>query len=466
MLLRNARVDDSLVDIRVVGGSIVEIGAELPGEGTDLEGATVIPGLWDEHVHFSQWALNRARLDVSAAESARETAALVAAAIEGEQSLIGVGFRDGLWPDEPNLTDLDAAAGTRPVVLLSGDLHSVWLNNAALDLYGHSGHPTGLLREEAAFEVSRRITDVPNEQLDSLAIAAGAAAAERGVVGFVDMEMDWNLESWLRRRRAGFDTQRVEFGIYRHHLERAIDLGLRTGDSVDDLISVGRFKVLTDGSLNTRTAYCHEPYQDTDEHGLLEVPLGELVELMSLAWSGGIEAAVHAIGDAANGVALDAFAVVGSRGRIEHAQLIAFGDIARFAALGITASVQPEHAMDDRDVADHYWADRTDRSYPFRTMLDTGVTLKFGSDAPVAPLDPWIAISAAVGRDRDGRQPWHPEQCVSPTEAIAASTRSRIAVGQPADLVAIGSDPMTATSNELRQMPVHLTMVAGRVTHQ
>jgi predicted amidohydrolase YtcJ len=465
MLLRNARVGDALVDIRVADGTIEQLGTELTGDGTDLEGAYVIPGLWDEHVHFSQWALGRARLDVSAAESARATAALVAAAIGAEQSLVGVGFRDGLWPDEPNLADLDAAAGARPVVLLSGDLHSVWLNSAALALYGHAHHPTGLLREEAAFDVARRITDLPNEQLDGLAMEAGRAAAERGVVGFVDMEMDWNLDNWQRRRAAGFDTQRVEFGIYRQHLDRALELGLRTGMTVDELISVGRFKVLTDGSLNTRTAWCHDPYLGTDEHGLLEVPFDDLVELMSRAWSGGIESAVHAIGDAANALALDAFAATGAKGRIEHAQLIATADIERFAALGVTASVQPEHAMDDRDVADHYWSDRTSRSYPFRTMLDRGVLLAFGSDAPVAPLDPWIAIAAAVGRDRGGRQPWHPEQCVSPTEALTASTRSRVAVGQPADLVAVGRNPITATSGELRDMPVYMTMVAGRITH-
>jgi predicted amidohydrolase YtcJ len=465
MLLRNARVGGTLVDIRIVDGVVEQIGEGLTGGGTDLEGAHVIPGLWDEHVHFSQWALGRARLDVSTAESALATAALVAAAIGEEHSLVGVGFRDGLWPDEPNLADLDAAAGERPVVLLSADLHSVWLNSAALALYGHAGHPTGLLREEAAFEVARRITDLPNEQLDGLAIEAGRAAARRGVVGFVDMEMDWNLDSWQRRRAAGFDSQRVEFGIYRQHLDRALALGLRTGDAVDELISVGRFKVLTDGSLNTRTAWCHDPYVGTDELGLCEVPFDELVELMTRAWAGGIESAVHAIGDAANAMALDAFAATGARGRIEHAQLIASADVARFAALGVTASVQPEHAMDDRDVADHYWSDRTARTYPFRTMLDRGVRLAFGSDAPVAPLDPWVAIAAAVGRDRGGRQPWHPEQCVSPTEALAASTRSRVAVGQPADLIAIGRDPLTASSSELRDMPVYLTMVAGRVTH-
>ncbi len=472
MLLLNARVNGNLTDIRVVDGRIAECRPGLDGAAAsaahtvhDLEGTHVIPGLWDEHVHFSQWSLTRARLDVSSAESAVHVGALVAASIGDAPFLNGFGFRDGLWPDEPSLAVLDAASGNRPVVLLSGDLHCAWLNSAALAQHGFTSD-TGLIREEPAFEVARRIADVPAEELDQYAARAGAEAASRGVVGVVDFEMGWNLETWQRRRAGGFASQRVEFGIYRQHLGRAIEAGLRTGAAIDELLSVGRFKVLTDGSLNTRTAWCHDPYPGTTNHGLLEVPLDELVDLMREASSAGIEPAVHAIGDAANTVALDAFETVGCRGRIEHAQLLAESDFARFARLGVVASVQPEHAMDDRDVADHYWSDRAPRAYAWKRLLDAGATLALGSDAPVAPLDPWVSIAAAVGRDRDGREPWHPDQRLSFDEALRASTRSRIAVGQPADLVAVATDLRAASSEELRRMPVALTMLAGRVTHE
>ena len=464
MLLRNGRVGGALVDIRVDDGAITEIAPGLEGEGTDLEGAFVVPGLWDEHVHFSQWALNQSRLDVSAATSARETAALVGAAIGEAPKLVGYGFRDGLWPDAPNLADLDAVSVSRPVVLISGDLHAVWLNSAALAEYGHAGHPTGLLREEPAFDVTRRVGQVPADELDAAVIAAGVEAATRGVVGVVDLEMDWQLDVWRRRRAAGFDTQRVQFGIYRQHLDQAIDLGLRTGQAIDELLTVGRFKILTDGSLNTRTAYCAHDYPGTHERGLLEVPLDELVGLVGHAWANGIEPSIHAIGDAANTVALDAFAAVGCPGRVEHAQLVAAADFARFAALGVVASIQPEHAMDDRDVADHYWADRADRSYAWRSLLDAGGVLALGSDAPVAPIDPWVTMAAAVFRSRDGREPWHAEQRIPVEAALAGSTRSTVAVGQPADLVVVPRDPFASDADELRNMPVLLTMLAGRVT--
>jgi predicted amidohydrolase YtcJ len=186
---------------------------------------------------------------------------------------------------------------------------------------------------------------------------------------------------------------------------------------------------------------------------------------MSRASDAGIEPAVHAIGDRANTIALDAFEAVGCRGRIEHAQFLATADLPRFARLGVAASLQPDHAMDDRDVADHYWAGRTDRAFPLRSLLDAGATVLLGSDAPVSPLDPWRTIAAAVGRSRDGRDPWHPEQAISPSEAIAASTRSTVEVGQPADLVVTEQDPLASNSEELRDMTVYATMLAGRFTH-
>jgi predicted amidohydrolase YtcJ len=149
---------------------------------------------------------------------------------------------------------------------------------------------------------------------------------------------------------------------------------------------------------------------------------------------------------------------------VEHAQLVAADDFARFAALGVVASIQPEHAMDDRDVADHYWADRVDRAYAWRSLLEAGGTLALGSDAPVAPIDPWVTMAAAVFRTRDGREPWHAQQRISVEAALAASTRSTVAVGQPADLVAVPRDPSASDADELRSMPVLLTMLGGRVT--
>ena len=463
MLLGNARHGDRDVDVRIEDGRIVEIGSIGSGD-IDLAGRWLLPGLWDEHVHFSQWALTSQRLDVSAATSAQETAALVAAAV-GEELLVGAGFRDGLWPDAPHKSLLDAAAGPVPVALVSGDLHSAWLNTAALRRFGHADHPTGLLREEAAFSVSVALAAVDDATLDSWARDAASAAAARGVVGIADLEMAWNRDTWERRIAAGHDALRVQFAIYTQDLERAIDERLRTGMELEPLLSVGGYKVLTDGSLGTRTAYTYDAYPDGGT-GLLTVEPDDLRTHMALAVGASIDPWVHAIGDRANTLALDAFEELGATGRIEHAQLLRFADLPRFAALGVAASVQPEHAMDDRDLADSIWEGRTAGLYAFRSLLDAGATLRFGSDAPVAPLDPWLAISAAVTRRRGDREPWHPEQRITPEEAIDASVRSAVSLGEPADLIAVEADPFDADGGFLERMPVALTLLGGRITHE
>lgn len=460
MILTDLRLGDRVVDIRIEGGLIAEVGEHL-GAGESFDGRWVVPGLWDHHVHFTQWALTSRRVDLSTATSAAEAAAIARAARD-RGLIVGANFRDGVWADAPTAQLLDAATGDVPAVLVSADLHAVWLNSAALARFGHAGHPTGLLKEDDAFAVHQGLDAVSDETVDGWARDAAAAAARRGVVGIVDLEMAWNRGAWERRIAAGHDALRVEFNVYTQDLERAIAEGMRTGDALHELLTVGRYKVLTDGSLNTRTAYTWEPYED-GTHGMLTVPPKTLLPLMRRAFEAGILPDVHAIGDHANTLALDAFEALGVAGRIEHAQLLSESDYPRFAALGVEVSVQPEHAMDDRDVSERFWAGRTDRLYAFRSLLDAGATLLFGSDAPVAPLDPWVTMDAAVTRERDGRPSWHPEQRITPQEALAASTRSTIAVGQPADLAIVDRDPL---GPDLRTMPVAATLLAGRYTHK
>jgi hypothetical protein len=194
---------------------------------------------------------------------------------------------------------------------------------------------------------------------------------------------------------------------------------------------------------------------------------------MARARAAGLACAVHAIGDGANELALDAFAQTGARGSVEHAQLLNLADMPRFASLGVVASVQPEHVMDDRDVADRVWPDRIDRAYPFRSLHDAGARLAFGSDAPVAGLDPWAAIASAVTRTRDGREPWHPEQALDARTALAASTDGQgivPRVGAPADFVVLDADPVAllerGDGDAVRAMPVAGTLLGGRWTHR
>ncbi|MFF2031700.1 amidohydrolase [Arthrobacter sp. NPDC058192] len=453
----------------------------------NLDGRYAIPGLWDEHVHMTQWALASNRVDLAGANSARAAAAVVGSYLAGTvapadassaahtasgaaPTLVGVGFRDAVWPDLPGLELLDGVTQGHPTALISHDLHCVWLNSAAAARYGVPVDRSGLLREEPAFELTRELGRLPDTLVDPWVKKAAGAAAARGVVGIVDFEMTWNRDEWLRRIAGGFDALRIEAGVYPQDLDRAVAEGLRTGLPVDGgggLLTVGPLKVLIDGALNTRTAYCIDPYPDGG-HGLLTVSGPELLELLVRARQAGFVPAVHAIGDAANRVALDAFEAAGIGGRVEHAQFVRNEDFVRFGRLGVTASVQPAHALDDRDAAEANWAGRTDRSFPLRSLVAGGARLALGSDAPVAPLDPWTAMSAATARARqDGRGPWHSEQALTRQEALTASTRGRgrLRVGDPADIAVLDGDPLAVSDADFAAMPVAATLVAGRFTH-
>ena len=386
---------------------------------------------------------------------------------------VGYGFRDALWPDVPHRGVLDSACGERAAVMISADLHSAWLNSAALRQFAFPDENDGLVREGDAMRVISEVALMAGEASDALAAAAGRAAAARGVVGIVDFEKPSTLLAWQRRIANGNGSLRVVSAFWPERLDDAIAQHLRTGDAIDGtagLLTMGPLKILADGSLNTRTAYCHDAYLGSaHERGLLLVQPGELSRLMRRATDAGLECAAHAIGDAANALVLEAFSETGARGSIEHAQLIDDDDIGRFAAARVIASVQPEHAMDDRDVADRYWSGRTRRAFPLRSLLDTGAVLAFGSDAPVAPLDPWLAIAAAVHRTRDHRAAWHPEQRITLREALDASVPpgrggATLCAGAPADLVVLDDDLFAADPRRLRSMPVAATMLAGNWT--
>jgi predicted amidohydrolase YtcJ len=477
-------------DVRVTGPA-VEAALSAPAERVDVDGRRVIPGLWDMHTHLTQWAVGRRRVDVSAATAPEHAARIVRAALDDPLSvpaagspLVGFGFRWASWPTPPTAADLDAVAGDTPVVLLSGDLHSAWASTAGLRFLGLE-HPTGLLREEEWMPASPRLVAQPDDVTDALVADAAAAAAARGVVGVVDFERADNLTSWRRRGAAGWDRLRVRASVWEQHLDAVIEERLRAGDPLeqseardargarasDTLLTQGPLKVISDGSLNTRTAFCVDPYPGAtgpDAHGVLNVSPERLVPLMARAHAAGLQCAIHAIGDRANALALDAFAASGAHGSVEHAQLLRPEDVARFARLGVVASVQPEHAMDDRDLTAELWAGREERCFPLASLLAAGARLAFGSDAPVAPLDPWLAVGAAVTRSRDGREPWHAEQRIGVRAALAASVDGLplgLAPGMPADLVVLDADPI-APGVELRTMPVGATLLAGRFTHR
>jgi predicted amidohydrolase YtcJ len=243
-------------------------------------------------------------------------------------------------------------------------------------------------------------------------------------------------------------------------------------------LKLGYLKVFMDGTLGSRTA------RMLDGSGVEITSRDELADTIRRATRAGFPVAVHAIGDRANRDALDAFETtldvwrpLGLRQRIEHAQVLAPEDVPRFAELGVAASVQFSHAPSDRDLADRFWAGKTERAYAFRSLLESGALLANGSDAPIEELDPLAGIRAGVLRTLDERPPWHGEQALTVEQALQATTvapawlarderrRGKLVPGHCADLVVLDRDPGACPPEELREVHVVATMLAGTWVH-
>lgn len=474
------------VDVRVREGHIVAIGSSLevePGERiVDGAGRWALPGLWDQHVHLDQWALTTQRLDLSGTASADEVCqrvAELAAVLPAGRALQGFGHRTASWQRQPTVTELDAVTGDRPTVLISGDAHHGWLNTAALRALGLPLRDT-VVEEAEWFASYARLAELPGvrDVTDQAVREALDTAAAKGIVGITDLEFAANHRSWPARCADGsVPTVRVRAGVYPDELSDVVAAGLRTGDQLagtGGLVTMGPLKIISDGSLHTRTAFCCQAYADggglPHPRGIQNVPPNEQRELLARARAAGLSVAVHAIGDAAVRDALDAFAASGAQGSIEHAQLIGDADLPRLADLGVAASLQPAHLLDDHEVIDQCWPTGGRRCFRTGTMIHTGVDVRFGSDAPVSPLDPWLTMAAAVHRGDPSDPAWHPEESVSVREALGCSTDGvhRLATGGPGDIILLDDNPLLwqGTSAELavqlREMTVAATIVAGR----
>lgn len=477
------------VDVRIRDGVIEEIGPGLAHRGAthhDAGGALALPGLWDGHVHFGQWAAMSRRVDVADTDGPADVTTRVAQHLARHRPppgtvVQGFGWRVAGWDRLPSTAELDEVAGDRPVILISGDCHAGWLSSAAFRLLGLPARP-GHLDEDDWFPIYSRLADLPEDPgaVRTSLERAMSDAASKGVVGVADMEFENGREKWPERTAAGLDLLRVRACTYPQGLEEAIAAGVRTGDVLDPtgLVTMGPLKVITDGSLNTRTAWCCEPFVTDDD---LADPLGkrsvapeELTVLLRRARAHGLDGAVHAIGDAALLDALQAYSASGARGSIEHAQLVRIEALGAMADLALVASVQPAHLLDDRDSTEALWPDRLERCFALRSLSDAGVRLRLGSDAPVSPLDPWLAMAAAVHRSVDEREPWAPEQAITPQEALDASTDeiTELAVGGPGDLILVDRDPRpsalrTTVEQALRLLDTRVlaTFVGGRLTH-
>jgi predicted amidohydrolase YtcJ len=480
---------------RIAGGVGTHETALATPETVDLGRRCVLPGFTDAHVHFLQWSLSQREVRLEGTQSLEDAVDRVARAIPEAppQSWVrGGGWRSGEWtpPVEPTRQALDAVSGDMPVALMARDGHSLWLNTAALeaadgDLVVPGGvvevdearEPTGVLREESAWRFRERyvLGSVSEDEWIDAMRAGLELVASSGVTAIHDKD-GWlgALPLFQRLRADGALTLRVWQSLPHERLDQLEELGVASGLG-DEYLRAGYLKVFMDGTLGSQTARL------LDGSGVEITTGAQLVDILRRAAALRWPVAVHAIGDRANRDALNAFEEtaadwqpVGLRHRIEHAQLLALEDVPRFAQLGIAASVQFSHAPSDRDLADRFWAGKTDRAYAYRSLWEAGTRVANGSDAPVEELDPLAGIVAGVLRTLDERPPWHEEQTLTVSQALEATTlnsawlagderrRGKLLPGYLADLVVLDRDPLGVPPEELPQVRIVATMVGGR----
>jgi predicted amidohydrolase YtcJ len=471
---------------RIAGGVGVHE-TSLPSPDTvDLGGRCVLPGFTDSHVHFPTWALSQGDVRLDGCSSLAEALDRVRAVPRDGTWLRGQGWRDAEWPDgPPTAAALDAVVSDRPAMLISKDYHGLWLNSMALALAGGdlevdggvvvrdaAGEPTGVLYEESAWQFKARYVVTPDDEYLAAMREGVRVAASRGVTALHDKD-GWlgAIGLWQRLEAQGGLPLRVWQSTPADRLPHLRELGLRSGAG-SPLLRLGYLKTFMDGTLGSQTAWM------SDGSGVVITPGEELEEIVREGAAAGWPVGVHAIGDAANRAALDAFErtqdawrAAGLRQRIEHAQCLDPADVPRFAELGIAVSVQFSHAPSDEQLAKRFWADRLDGTYSFRSLVDSGAVVANGSDAPVEELDPWAGVIAAtLGHWREDQrltieQALH-ATCVAPAWlSHDERRRGTLVPGRYADLVVLDRDPLTCEPEELREVQIVATMLGGRWTH-
>ncbi len=487
-------------------------GAELLdafGERTsreDIGGRVILPGLTDAHMHLMQYALSLQKVDVETPTRAEalERVAKKAAETPPGQWIFGHGWQHNDWGGEfPFASDLDAVAPAHPVYLTAKSLHASWANTMALKLAGigqdsqdpingrisrdEGGLPDGILLE-AAMELIEKILPKPSAAEVANAIRDALPNLWKfGLTGVHDFDYRTAFMALQLLDISGQLNFRVTKSIPLELLPHAQALGLRTGFGSAHL-KIGSVKVFMDGALGPHTAAMLQPYLNEPENkGILNIDGEQFFEYGRLAAESGLSMTAHAIGDRALHEVLNGLEQLRNyereqglprlRHRIEHVQIIHPDDALRLGKLGIVASMQPIHAISDMLTADKYWGERVDLAYSWRTQLDAGASLAFGSDAPVETPNPFWGLHAAVTRRRadgyPGPQGWHPEQRLSMREALEGYTigaayaagledsLGRLSPGHYADLIVLEKDPFTCPPDDLLQIHSSATMLGG-----
>ncbi len=505
--------------LAVAGDRLAAVGSsaevrKLAGsaEVIDAGGQFLVPGFIDSHVHFVTGGFRLSSVQLKDADTPQEFVRRIsqfAQTVPAGTWITGGDWDNERWGGElPTRAWVDSVTANHPVWVNRYDGHMALANAVALtaarvspatrDVAGGTivrdanGAPTGVLKDNAMGLMDDAITPPPPEVEDRALDAAMRYVAENGVTTVHNMG-SWNdLAIFQRARAGGRLTTRIYAAVPLATWERLRDT-IRTrggGNRGDDWLTIGALKGFVDGSLGSRTAAMHEPFNDTPGNAGLFVNTPEhLYSWTKGADSAGLHVLIHAIGDRAIGTLLGIFERVARengprdrRFRIEHVQHIAAADLPRLAALGVIGSMQPYHAIDDGRFADKpLGRDRASRTYAFRSLLDAKAMLAFGSDWFVAPPSAIEGIYAAVTRRTlDDKNPdgWFPEQKIAVEEALRAYTvnaayaefaerdKGSLEVGKLADFALIDRDLTTTPSSELRNARVVLTVVGGKVVHR
>jgi predicted amidohydrolase YtcJ len=506
--------------VAIRGDKIIAVGdsvdiARYMGAGTqviDARGGLVMPGLADGHTHFIGGGFQLASLELRDATTPQEFVRRIAAytrRLRPGEWITGGDWDHTLWPGQPlpRREWIDSVTPNNPVFIERLDGHEALANSAALAAAGitkatptppggeilrdvRTGEPTGIFKDGALGLVGHVVPAPGAEQTDSALARALAYAASLGLTATAHMSASWaELASYHRLEKAGRMTLRVYLYLPLDDW-RAVADTIRTSGRDDDWVRIAGLKQYMDGSAGSRTAFFFDAFADSaGYHGLLRNPEQRMRTWIGDADSAGLQVAVHAIGDRSNAILLAIYDSVAKahgtrdrRFRDEHAQHLRPEDIPGFGTLRIVPSMQPAHLIDDgRWVVQRIGPERIKTTYAFRTLLDTDAPLAFGSDWPVASLDPMLGVAAAVTRrTSDGKNPggWVPEQKITLEEALRAYTAGNawavfadqqwgtLAPGRFADVVVVDHNLFTMAPESLATARVSVTIVGGKIVYR
>lgn len=508
------RVADALA---ICGSRIAFIGKEPEMRSlfpkaryVSLAGKTLLPGFVDSHCHVELYAHKLQNVNLVGACSLQEALDRIrerAQITPAGKLILGRGWNKNEWETHsfPTCFDLDSVSTEHPIAMFSKDGHAAWANSLALAQSGitrntadpdggkiqradHNGEPTGILFESAEGLLDPLREKPDQETLKEWLHQSMVSLSQDGITAVRTPDG----VSAFRAYQQLLQDDRIPVRLGYYYPNGYIDSLAKTGVSAPfgcDRLAVCGVKAFIDGALGSQTAEMFDCYENApDNFGISTMEDAEVLELFTTATQGGLPVAMHAIGDKANHRVLNAIEQVQQalpdcpmpRHAIEHAQLLRREDIDRMAKTGTIASMQPLHVSGDWKMADRHWGERSSGAYPFRTLLECGARLAFGSDCPVEEASPLLGIRAAITRTDLRRQPeggWYPEQILNPWEALRAYTLEgayamgfesligSLTEGKKADLVVLDADPITSDPFELSSAQVVLTMMNGDVTH-